>query len=157
MSQYYSSGTINIPSVTGNVVISVTAVESVPVNLFPGSFLDTDGSTVYNGGLGYKNNYRIRGTLAEDADSGSCVSGYLDVSGYITLTISGCPNRGATSGMNLACYDASYGALTSETTTMGAKYAGGNNPNGTWTIPSGVKYIRFSAGNDPTNAVVYLS
>lgn len=34
VSQYYSNGTINIPSVTGDVVISVTAVESVRENLF---------------------------------------------------------------------------------------------------------------------------
>lgn len=34
VNQYYSNGTINIPAVTGDVVISVSAVESVRENLF---------------------------------------------------------------------------------------------------------------------------
>ncbi|MBQ6404332.1 MAG: hypothetical protein IJI27_10545, partial [Oscillospiraceae bacterium] len=34
VSQYYSNGTISIPSVTGDVVISVTAAETVRENLF---------------------------------------------------------------------------------------------------------------------------
>lgn len=156
VSTFYSNGKIAIPNVTGNLVITVTAAASAPTNVFPNQFLDTDGVTVYNGGLGYKNNYRFRGTLAEDANSNSCVSGYLDVSGYTTLTISGCVNRGGTSGYNLVCYDSSYAALSNETTEIGATYAASNNPNGTWTIPSGVKYIRFSASNNPA-AVVYLS
>lgn len=73
------------------------------------------------------------------------------------LTISGCPDRGAVAGMNIACYDSSYTGLSSATTEIGATYASGNNPNGTWTIPSGVKYIRFSCGISPTNAAVYLT
>ena len=37
MSAYYSEGTIAIPNVTGNLVITATAVPSAPVNLFDAS------------------------------------------------------------------------------------------------------------------------
>lgn len=58
VSQYYSNGAINIPSVTGDVVISVTAVESVRENLFDASaahynsWLSSSQGEVRTGGAG---------------------------------------------------------------------------------------------------------
>lgn len=59
VSTYYKDGSIVIPQVTGNVEITVTAVEQVAgyTNQIPLS-TDAEGA-VYNGGLGYKTSSRI--------------------------------------------------------------------------------------------------
>lgn len=85
VSQYYSNGTINIPSVTGNVVISVTAVESVRQNLFDAS------AAHYNAWLGSTNgDLRTGGT-------GNVVTNMIPISSVSALEIEGVtllPNSG---------------------------------------------------------------
>lgn len=85
VSQYYSNGTINIPSVTGDVVISVTAVESVRVNLFDAS------AAHYNAWLGSTN-----GDLRTGA-TGNLVTNMIPISSVSALEIEGVtllPNSG---------------------------------------------------------------
>ena len=69
------NGTINIPSVTGTVTITVVA-KAPAVNLIPLS-VEEDGS-LYNGGIGYKEGYRIStsGSGEKELD-GSFVSGFI--------------------------------------------------------------------------------
>lgn len=85
VSQYYSNGTINIPNVTGNVVISVTAVESVRVNLFDAS------AAHYNAWLGStQGDVRTGGT-------GNVVTNMIQISNIAALEIEGVtllPNSG---------------------------------------------------------------
>lgn len=76
VSQYYSNGTINIPAVTGDVVISVTAVESVRVNLFD------PAKALYNKRAGYSNG-------GERDFTGGLVTNMIDITNIDTLTVEG--------------------------------------------------------------------
>jgi len=76
VNQYYSNGTINIPSVTGDVVISVTAVESVRGNLF-----DVSGA-------------KLNSRVANSGDlrtgvNGRFVCNMIDITNLSTLEIEG--------------------------------------------------------------------
>lgn len=74
-SSAYSNGVISIASVTGNVVIAITAVE-VPsyTNQIP---ISTDvNENVYNT-TGYREGYRLNSSGAETALSGSVVTGFI--------------------------------------------------------------------------------
>ena len=64
VSQYYSGGTINIPSVTGNIVITATAVETAKENLL----------TMNDG----KINKRFNATNTESAANGYFITDYFD-------------------------------------------------------------------------------
>lgn len=68
-------GTISIPSVTGTVNITVVA-KAPAVNLLPLS-VDEDG-TAYNGGIGYKEGYRISTSGSGEKElTGSYISGFI--------------------------------------------------------------------------------
>ena len=71
----YSNGVINIPTVTGVIVIQIAAAE-IPsyTNQIPIS-KDTSGN-VFNG-TGYKEGYRLNSSGAENAMSGYVVTGFM--------------------------------------------------------------------------------
>lgn len=77
VSQYYSSGTINIPSVTGNIVITATAAKVGPPNMIA-SAIESDG-TPYNNGQGYKSGYRLNSSGVETSQSNAFVTGFMPV------------------------------------------------------------------------------
>lgn len=78
VSNYYTSGTITIPNVTGNIEITITATAAQVnyTNLVPTS-VDTDGN-VFNT-TGYKNGYRIGGDSSEKAAAGCVCTGFIPV------------------------------------------------------------------------------
>lgn len=82
MAAYYADGKISIPNVTGDIVITATAVASAPgyTNQVAAS-IDTDGS-IYNG-KGYIENKRINssGNVAELLSSGydPIVTGFIPI------------------------------------------------------------------------------
>lgn len=75
----YSDGHISIPSVTGGVVITATAVKTGYTNQIPLS-TDADGNP-YNNGLGYKTGTRLNSSCQEVAISGMCCTGFIPLSG----------------------------------------------------------------------------
>ena len=80
MSNYYKDGTIQIPKVTGNITVTVTAAESASNynNKVPGS---TDGNNgTYNNPLGYMNGMRLNSSGVPASYSGSTVTGFIEVS-----------------------------------------------------------------------------
>ena len=77
VSQYYSSGTISIPSVTGNIVITATAAKVGPPNMIA-SAIESDG-TPYNNGQGYKSGYRLNSSGVETAAANAFVTGFMPV------------------------------------------------------------------------------
>lgn len=93
MSTYYSNGTIAIPNVTGDIVITATAVPSAPAytNQVPLS-IGTDGS-IYNG-TGYKNNSRLNsaGSVVDYTPAGInyCVTGFIPCKAGDVIRFSGC-------------------------------------------------------------------
>lgn len=106
VSTYYKDGVINIPRVTGNLVINVTAAASAPAytNQILESTSEIGGSTKYNNGLGYKNNYRYNSSMAESAENGSFITGYIKVSPGDVLYFYGNVISGTSAALNSAVY-----------------------------------------------------
>lgn len=50
---------------------------------------ESDGVTIYNGGLGYKNGYRVRSGGAEGATTGGSCTGFIPVKGGDVVRFSG--------------------------------------------------------------------
>ena len=78
VSSYYKNGVINIPRVTGNLVINVTAAASAPAytNQITGSKDAIGGSTIYNG-TGYKQGYRYNSAYTETEAADRFTTGYI--------------------------------------------------------------------------------
>ena len=82
-SAVYADGVINIPSVTGDIVI--TATENVQVNYtnLVSTSIDSDGS-VYNG-VGYLDGkYMSGGVPSSSADSDATITGYITINSVST-------------------------------------------------------------------------
>ena len=79
MSNYYKDGTIQIPKVTGNITVTVTAAESASNynNKVPGS---TDGNGQPYNGVGYADNTRLNSSGGTVGYSGSTATGFIEVS-----------------------------------------------------------------------------
>ena len=75
----YSDGHISITQVTGDVVITATAVKTGYTNQIPLS-TDADGNP-YNNGLGYKTGTRLNSSSNEVAISGMCCTGFIPLTG----------------------------------------------------------------------------
>lgn len=152
VSTFYKDGVIAIPNVTGDLVITVTAVKQAQENMFPAHFFDTDGTTVFGNGKGYENGYRF-GTDGgvRDGATGRSITGYLDVSGYTKMVVSGSTVGSRQGGYPVVWYDSSRAVLS-----LGGAYEVTSVPDGTWDIPSGANYVRLSCGLDPVDMVVNL-
>lgn len=75
----YTDGHISIPSVTGDIVITATAVKTGHTNQIPLS-TDKDGNP-YNNGLGYKTGTRLNSSANEVAINGMCCTGFIPLTG----------------------------------------------------------------------------
>lgn len=152
MSTYYKDGVIAIPNVTGDLVITVTAVKQAQENMFPAHFFDIDGTTIFGDGKGYENGYRFGsdGGVRDGATMRS-ITGYLSVSGCTKMVVSGAPAGAAQGGFPVVWYDSSRNVLSKS-----GDYTATSSPNGTWHIPSGANYVRLSGGIDPVDMVVNL-
>ena len=121
---------------------------------------ESDGVTIYNGGLGYKNGYRVRSGGEETAVSGCSCSGFIPVKDGDVVRISGWDFTGTAAGDAINVADASFTNLGQ--TAMNSSYgygifSGENYGNayvieeseGVWKyiIPSGfnIAYIRISS------------
>ena len=117
----YSNGTITIDEVTGDITITATASAIPKFTNLVYSSIDTDGS-VYNGGLGYIDEYRINSSpelVFEDGSTtsmGPCVTtGYIPVTPNKTRTIRIAGDGVSGESMNygrLAFYDADFNPVT---------------------------------------------
>ncbi len=157
----YNKGKIAIPNVTGNIVITITAVQQAQENAFPSKFYDTDGVTLYNG-LGYKSGMRFNSSHNEtSASNDDSITGYLDITGHNKVTVSGAVLSATSGGYKFVFYDANHTVINSD--------AGfGIVPNGVFAkdgtgdfeIPANTKYMRFCVntscctGNPPALTVV---
>jgi protein tyrosine/serine phosphatase len=153
VSTFYKDGVIAIPNVTGDLVITVTAVKQAQENMFPAHFFDTDGTTVFGNGKGYENGYRFGSDGGvRDGATGRSITGYLDVSGYTKMVVSGSTVGSMQGGYPVVWYDSSRAVLS-----KGGAYETTSIPDGTWDIPSGANYVRLSCGLDPVDMVVNLA
>lgn len=114
---YYSEGMINIPKVTGNIVISATAVPTVLpyTNQITHSVSEIGGSTVYNNGLGYKDGYRYNSSSIEAAETTTAPSfttGFIHLEHGDVVRLYGDVFSGTDGGMNTAVFDNSGNRIT---------------------------------------------
>lgn len=72
----------------GNIVIWKAVVEPSYTNLVPLS-TEADGVTIYNGGLGYKDGYRIRSGGAEGSHGNASCTGFIAAKGGDIVRLSG--------------------------------------------------------------------
>jgi len=139
-----------------------TLWESSYLNMVPSSKA-SDGTTIYNGGLGYKNGYRIRSGGAEGVLASSAHTGFIPVKGGDTIRISG-GDFGSTAGhgsaMNVAdstranigqfsMQSGEYGIFAQSAYKSYSKSSVVQEKTGVWkwVVPpttSGVAYIRVS-------------
>ncbi len=139
----YNKGKIAIPNVTGNIVITITAVQQAQENVFPSKFFETDGVTLYNG-LGYKSGLRFNSTGEEtSAASGDSITGYLDITGHNKVTVSGAVLSATTGGYKHVFYDASHNLISGGGFGIVPNGVFAKDGSGDFEIPANTKYIRF--------------
>jgi len=170
----YSSGTINIPNVTGNIVIYATATQAERTNQLPLA-VDTDGSP-YNGGQGWKSGYRLNSNGVESAQSGVFVTGFMPFAQGQTMDLE---NVGLPANTNVTnysyCYIALYDANKNKLFSNYSKdvmapsqnnvTVDANNYVTQWTLNfwlnssndlSGVRYVRLSTVAMDSNSKIYI-
>lgn len=115
VSQYYSNGTINIPSVTGNIVITATASEIVRENLL----------TMNDG----KINKRFNATNTESSANGYFVTDYFAFSGGGLRIVKGNTNIGSL-GTTAGYANCRIGLYDASKTFIKAAYLSRTDANG---------------------------
>lgn len=89
----YDGSVIDIPEVTGHIVITAIANKIPTSNLRLKAQVFTNGDTsIYNNGLGYKNGYRLSGNAPseyETAATGYVMTGCIPWDGATPITVSG--------------------------------------------------------------------
>ena len=127
VSQYYSGGTINIPSVTGNIVITATAVKTAKENLL----------TMNDG----KINKRFNVTNTESNMNGYFVTDYFSYSGGGLRIVNGNINMGSL-GSSSSYGNCRIGFFDANKTLISTAYIGRNDGTGA------NNYVGFPADGD---------
>lgn len=112
---YYADGTVYIPSVTGNIVITAAAEESAAEadNAIRDS-VDASGNP-YNGGQGWKTGYRLNSSGAETALDGWEVTGFIPVTQESNVYFSEIDWNSDGQGKDyMALYDSSFNVIGSQ-------------------------------------------
>lgn len=158
VSIYYSGGKIAIPRVTGNLVITISAVESgiVTPNILTDSFKVGGASQA---AVGYTNGKRLStSTGVEKDNAGSCVTGFIPCKAGAVVRIRplAAPSSAGVGATAVVLYNAEKAMATSTYVTTGT--IGGHFGNCTWEqessdvfkvtfnndFPEMYKYIRFT-------------
>lgn len=138
----YTKGKIAIPNVTGDIIITITAVPQAQENSFPSKFYDTDGVTLYNG-LGYKPGWRFNSNSAETAATDNdSITGYLDITGHNKVTVSGAVIS-PTGGNRYVFYDANHNLISGAGFGIAPNGVFAKDGSGDFEIPANTKYMRF--------------
>lgn len=156
----YNKGKIAIPNVTGDIVITITAVQQAQENAFPSKFYDTDGVTLYNG-KGYKSGWRFNSQSVETSEAaGDSITGYLDITGHNKVTVSGAVLSPTAGGHKYVFYDSSHNLISGSGYGIVPNGVFAKDGTGDYEIPANTKYIRFCVntsccnGNPPALTVV---
>lgn len=156
----YNKGKIAIPNVTGDIVITITAVQQAQENSFPSKFYDTDGVTLYNG-KGYKSGFRFNSASDETSGtSNDSITGYLDITGHNKVTVSGAVLSATTGGHKYVFYDSNHTVISGSGYGIAPNGVFSKDGKGDFEIPANTKYMRFcvhtscASGNPPALTVV---
>lgn len=155
----YIDGVITIAEVTGNVVITVTAVKQASYTNLVRTSVDSSGA-VYNG-TGYKDKTRISSSGSEStSDTGCCASGFIKLPAdgkSHTLRLGGAGITWDVYGCQYCTYDDSKTAISGHS---GNYSQVGNTNYGTWvtTEENTAFALTFAAGHHlSTNAYLRIS
>lgn len=110
-------------------------------NLVPLS-TEADDKTIYNGGLGYKNGYRIRSGGAEGDDSNASHTGFIPLKGGDVVRMSGYDALATANANAINVYDASHavlGQITSGSAIYGYGFFASTWSDYNWGKSKGVK------------------
>lgn len=155
VSIYYSGGKIAIPRVTGNLVITINAVESgvVAPNILTESF---KVGGVSNAAVGYTNNKRLSTSNGVEKDNtGSCVTGFIPCKrgSIIRIRPLSAPSSAGVGATAIVFYNSEKVSSTSSYITTSS--ASGHFGNCTWEQESsGVYKVTFN--NDFNLALKYV-
>lgn len=149
VSTFYKDGIISIPEVTGDIVITATAVTQAPAytNQIP---ISTDSTGAIYNSIGYKDGYRISDSGVDEEYGHKSVTGFIPIKKGDTIRIKGVYNNDVTS-CRIATYDSSKTFQTSRNgaifSTTGS-YSLVNDimtytPN-EYTVNDAARYFRFS-------------
>lgn len=143
-STVYSSGTISIPNVTGDVVITATATKIVSyTNQVP---ISTDASGAVYNTTGFKDATRISSSGAESASSGFAATGFIPFTKGQTIRLGGDGITFAEYGCMVYFYDSTKTAISGK----GVAYNHVGNTNyGTWTTESNTAFTWKPSVNYP--------
>lgn len=125
---------------------------------------EADGKTIFNGGLGYKDNYRLNSSAAEVALSGYVVFGYIPVKADDVVRVKGITWDSST---NTGCYfytfNSSFEKLKSTRPTGGSSdITAYVDENGVLVVEfaaysKDVAYFRFSAYGSGAEVVITVN
>jgi len=158
VSNYYSGGKIAIARVTGDIQITVSAVESAAAtpNILADSF---KAGGVSHAAVGYTNNKRLStSTGVEKDNAGSCVTGFIpcNAGSVVRIRPLAAPSSAGVGATAVVLYNAEKAKAESTYVTTGT--IGGHFGNCTWEqessdvfkvtfnsdIPATYKYVRFT-------------
>lgn len=166
-----SGGTISIASVTGNIVITASATETVVApaytNLLPRA-VDTDGSP-YNGGKGYKSGYKMSTSSGnESTTTGAYCSGFIPIDDvYKVIRIKNITLSNTANVNNFTFYNAgkskigagvangTAGAFQSYVTVKDGVYS--CQPMHWVAADAGIAFFRFSCGGISDETIVTVN
>lgn len=83
---------------------------------------DADGVTIYNGGLGYKQEHRVRSGGAETSQGGATCTGFIKVDPGDVIRVSGCPFSEISSANAINASDSSFTNLGQLTPSYSVGY-----------------------------------
>lgn len=156
-SSYYSNGTISIPSVTGDIVITVNAVKDVNYNV-RNLVLEAEeqNSTALYNGTGYKNGYYLSSNGGESVDSSCVATGYIQ---YKWTKGDAIYIRGATVSTN--SHVRIYGYVGKVTTPTSAAMCTGSNIDTYFTLEypegTGVDYYKLTVKDTKVPTYIRIS
>lgn len=142
---------------------------------------EADGVTIYNGGLGYKNGYRLSSSGSLSEQSGTTTTGFISVTGTDVIRMGGIPwipagpNDGASRVSYISFFDASFAVLGSYNVAV-VNGQGVNTPRGIVTScvvttddnvvttfepkfsdVSNIAYVRLNGWGDGANMIVTIN
>lgn len=113
-SSVYNNGNINIPVITGDITITITAVK--PITYTNQITISTDeNGNIYNNGLGYKDGYRLNSGGTEAALAGAVATGFIPVTAGDTIRLAGEYIGGDLGSQNTWFYDSTKTKVTTTT------------------------------------------
>lgn len=131
-SSAYSGGNVSISNVTGNIVITATAVAVAAYTNRVRTSIDTDKS-IYNG-TGYKEGYRLNSSGVPAELEGAVHSGFIPYNGEVIRAWGTTNSSAGTSGNYIGLYDSNFAKIYVH---GGSNYV---SYGGTWTAKDG-KYM----------------